>query len=187
MNPHAHPLGDGATRSILKLALACAVFCLFEMDAHAQIGVYGKFDYTHYSEPGTSSSFYGGGVGVFDDFLHAGPIRAGLDLRGDSLTGTNLHERDFLIGVRIAVKPPLLPIRPYVQGSVGIGGTEATGPLAPGITAHYTNKFLTGVFGGVDLTILPHVDFRALEVGYGRISSLSANQVTVSSGLVLRL
>lgn len=187
MNPHADCPHTLKNRSNTTLALIFSFFSLFTLAGHAQLGVYGKVDYTRYSQPGTNTSFYGGGVGVYDDFIHAGPIRAGLDLRGDLLTGSGAHYRDLLAGVRVAFKRPVLPVRPYVQGSVGIGGTEATGPFAPGIQARYNNKFLTGVFGGIDITILPHLDFRAVELGYGRISGLSANEFTASSGIALRL
>ena len=174
-------------RGAAKHFFVWVFFGLLTLRAEAQLGVYGKFDYTRYSVPGSTVSFHGGGVGIYDDFLHLGPIRAGLDLRGDLLTGTNQHDRDILAGVRVAVKPPLLPIRPYVQGSVGVGGTKATGATAPGIVPVYSNKLQTGVFGGVDWTVIPHVDFRAVELGYTRITGLSANQFTVSSGIVLRL
>ena len=63
--------------------------------AHGQLAVYGKFDLLHDSQNENNASlvssvqttfFYGGGVGVYDDFLHFGPLRLGVDVRGDLLT-----------------------------------------------------------------------------------------------------
>lgn len=166
--------------------------------ASAQVGIYGDFDYTHYTDhsANASTSFYGGGVGVYDDFLHVGPLRAGLDLRGDFLGGNNYRYRDVLAGVRVAAKAPVLPFKPYGQFSVGVGGPRSTGALGAGISgSHYTTKFTYEVMGGVDCTILPHVDFRVLELGYGRMTGVDGSAVSnpastlfsVRSGLVFRL
>ena len=171
--------------------------------AEAQVAVYGKFDLLHDSQNENNSSvgnsvettfYYGGGVGVYDDFFHFGPLRVGVDVRGDLLTGSNYRYRDVLGGVRVAVKLPVLPLRPYVQGSIGSGGTKYTGSPANGITTYpYANKFTYVVFGGIDTGLLPHVDLRAIEVGVGQQSTTSdavgATKpllVFVSTGLVVR-
>ena len=171
--------------------------------AHAQLAVYGKFDLLHNSQDEDNSSiannlqttfYYGGGVGVYDDFLHVGPIRVGVDVRGDVVTGKYSNYRDVLGGVRVAVRIPFLGFRPYVQGSVGAGGTRGTSPLLNGITSNsYSTKFTYAVFGGLDTRILPHVDLRAIEVGVGQQTSASdaagdpkPTLVFVSTGLVVR-
>ena len=169
--------------------------------AQAQLAVYGKFDLLHNSQNENSNGivnevqttfFYGGGVGVYDDFYHFGPVRLGVDVRGDLLTGSSFDYRDVLGGVRLAVKLPVLPFRPYVQGSVGTGGTKYTGG-GTAVTTAYSNKFTYVVFGGSDTGILPHVDFRAIEVGVGQQTSASDPGgaakpvlVFVSTGLVVR-
>lgn len=166
--------------------------------ASAQVGIYGSFDYTRYTDHSynATSSFYGGGVGAYDDFLHLGPIRAGLDFRGDFLAGNNYRYRDVLGGIRVAVKVPVLPIKPYGQFSVGVGGPAYTGPFAAGISGvQYSTKFTYEVLGGIDITILPHVDLRAVEVGYGRMTGVSGGAASnpastlfsVRSGIVFRL
>ena len=171
--------------------------------ADAQLAVYGKFDLLHNSQDEDNSSiannlqttfFYGGGVGVYDDFFHVGPVHVGVDVRGDVLTGKYSNYRDVLGGVRVAVKIPFLSFRPYVQGSVGAGGTRGTSPLLNGITSNsYATKFTYVVFGGLDRRIVPHVDFRAIEVGVGQQTSdsdaVGASKpvlVFISSGLVVR-
>ncbi len=168
--------------------------------AEGQLAVYGKGDLLHNSQNENNSGllssvqttfFYGGGVGVYDDFLHLGPLRLGVDVRGDLMTGDNFNYRDVLGGVRVAVKLPVLPFRPYVQGSLGTGGTKYTGTGA--VASHFSNKLTYAVFGGVDTRIFPHVDFRAVEVGVGQQTSASDTGgaakpvlVFVSSGLVVR-
>ncbi len=154
--------------------------------AAAQTGLYGKLDLTNYSASGSSTTFYGGGGGIYNDFLHAGPVHAGVDLRGGYGAATNLAYRDFLAGVRVGVKLPVVGLRPYAQGSVGIGGTKVTGPTAAGIVPVWNNKLLGVGFLGVDVTVLPHVDWRAVELGFGRINGLSANEFKASTGVVLR-
>ena len=187
---------------VLGLA-AWTGFVLAGAAAHAQLAVYGKFDLLHNSQNENNNGianqvqttfFYGGGAGLYDDFLHVGPVRVGVDVRGDLLTGKGFRYRDVLGGVRVAVKLPVLPFRPYVQGSVGSGGTQPTGPLAAGISsAPYANKFTYVVFGGLDTGLIPHVDLRAIEVGVGQQSaSLNTPGATnpvlvfVSTGLVVR-
>ena len=166
--------------------------------AHAQFGVYGKFDLNHYNfnDGGTAAAtFYGGGFGVYDDFVKLGPVRGGFDLRESLVTGSNYNYRSTLFGARVALKAPVLPIRPYVQGSVGVGGTGSKGPYAAGISGgSYSNKFTYQVLGGLDWTVFPHLDFRALEIGFGRQSGVgsaagsgASTMVLVSSGLVFRL
>lgn len=176
-------------RSILFLALAVTT-------AHAQIGIYGRFDATRLS--GTSNSFEtlgwyeGGGGGVYYDFAHFGPIGLGADVRGNFLAGNQHKFKSVLGGVRLSVHPPVLPIRPYVQGSIGVGGASHNGLGNSGTI--YSNKFEYQVLGGLDYTLLPHIDWRVAEVGYGRISGISSgasapavNLFTIGTGIVVRL
>lgn len=180
-----------------RLGLFCAVLSLTAA-AHAQFGVYGKFDLNHYNfnNGGTAATtFYGGGFGIYDDFVKLGPVRGGVDLRESLVSGGNYNYRSTLFGARVALKAPVLPLRPYVQASVGVGGTKSKGPFAAGISgASYSNKFTYQVLGGLDWTVFPHVDFRALEIGFGRQSGVgsaagsgASTMVLVSSGIVFRL
>jgi hypothetical protein len=167
---------------------------------HAQAGVYGKFDFVRDNDltyPGNSGSnvtMYGFGLGVYDDFAHAGPIHAGFDFRYNYASGDSYAYRAILAGVRVSAKLPGLSARPYVQVSAGDGGPKYTGPTAAEITnVPYSNKFLYEILGGIDCAVLPHVDWRVIEAGVGRqtgeSSSSSAPQSTlalVSSGVVLR-
>ena len=182
-------------------AMGAAALMLANGAALGQLAVYGKFDLLHDSQNENDANlvstvqttfFYGGGVGVYDDFFHFGPLRLGVDVRGDLLTGSSFDYRDVLGGVRLAAKLPVLPFRPYVQGSIGTGGTKYTG-TGPSAGSTYSNKFTYVVFGGIDTGILPHVDFRAIEVGVGQQTSVSDTGgapkpvlVFISTGLVVR-
>ena len=87
MNSRTHHLRNGAHLPILKLILSSALFCLFTAAAQAQLAAYGKFDYSRYSQLGTTTSFYGPGVGVYDDFLHADPLAPDSTSAATSLPG----------------------------------------------------------------------------------------------------
>jgi len=79
--------------------------------ADAQIGLYGEYNTTHIpatSFTGTTPAWYQGFAGgAYFDPLHAGPISLGLDARGGYANGQGHNYRSFLIGPRLAVKPPL--------------------------------------------------------------------------------
>jgi hypothetical protein len=164
---------------------------------HAQIGIYGKFNAVNVSSGASSNYvspgwFKGVGGGVYYDFAHLGPVSLGADVRGDFLFQSPQRYKDVLFGVRLAAKAPVLPIRPYVQGSVGIGGSSHGGLGGNGLV--YNNKFQYWIIGGVDYTIFPHVDWRVGELGYGHMTGISSgtpvsgiNLFTIGTGVVLRL
>lgn len=176
-------------RLILFLATA-----ILTTTAHAQVGIYGIFDSTHVSTSNSvdPTAWYEGiGAGTYYDFLHFGPVGIGADLRGNLLFGGQQKYRSALFGIRLSVKPPVIPIKPYIQGSVGVGGASQSG--FHGGAPTYNNKFQYEIFGGADLTVAPHLDWRVAELGYGRMTGTgsgyppSADHLfTVDSGLVLR-
>jgi opacity protein-like surface antigen len=169
------------------------------LSASAQVGIYGKLDAVRFSKSssntenfGSTGWFYGPGAGVYYDFLHLGPASIGADVRGNYLFSNPNKYRSVLFGARLSVKPPALPVRPYVQGSVGIAGSNS--PKVGLNGGQFENKFAYEVVAGVDYTIFPHVDWRTLELGYGRVSAVSSFAGTasnsvflLSSGIVIRL
>ena len=166
------------------------MFAVAAGSAKAQLGIYGEFNATH--DPTIPAWYKGFAGGAYGNFLHAGPVHLGLDLRGSYATGDQYAYRNFLVGPRIEVKPPLLPIRPYIQASVGVGGSEYNGTSR--LQTHYNNKLQYGFIGGLDYGLLPLVDLRLAEVGYVRMSAVTSgtpapavNLVTVGAGIVLRL
>jgi len=191
--------------------LATVVFlALTTVAAHAQVGLYINpiatyitnstlaKDTTSYNllGPGDSSRmFWGVNLGGYYDFFHAtNGVGAGIDMRWDDLHANNATLKDFLIGVRISAKPFTRPIKPYFMASVGAGASKSP-------TSQISVKKVDYRFtGGVDYTLQRHIDFRAIEVGYGTLDVISSATVggggniaipqstliTVSSGLVLR-
>lgn len=157
--------------------------------SRAQLAIYGNFDATHFRDNNNSTTnwFYGPNFGVYYNLYHFGPLAAGVDLRGNVLFGSNKKYRSALIGVRVAGSAPAVPLKPYAQFSVGVGGSKYG-------SGSYTDKFQYDVIGGVDYTVFPRLDFRVAEVGYGRMSGVSggpnspsSSLITVGSGIVFRL
>jgi hypothetical protein len=180
------------------LSIAAALLTAFTCStAYAQVGVYGKFNLVRVPSSSannftTSGWFYGPGGGVYFNVVHLGPVSLGGDIRADYLFQSPQRYRDVLFGVRAGAKAPLLPFRPYAQISAGIGGTSVSGVQNSGRA--YSNKLQYWIIGGVDHTILPRIDWRIAEIGYGHMTGVSSsppatgvNLFTLSTGVVVRL
>lgn len=155
----------------------------------------------------------GGTAGVYYDFMKLGPVRLGADLRGtitDSKQGAYTNSRgggtriySGLGGIRGSFHTPYPILKPYIQFSAGIGRSDY-GLLTPnttvtvgGSTAQITGEaihsnFQYEGFAGVDLRLLPVMDFRVVEVGYGALTSFGTTGHTypmgsLSSGIVFHL
>lgn len=176
----------------LLLVLALAI----TLQAKAQVGIYGTFSASHVGNikppfPYTDTYGFwalGGGIGIYDDFLHAGPIHLGADLRGSLLNSKGHKLNSGLAGARLSFRSRGIPLKPYVQASIGVGSTNYGGGNL------MTKDLQYEVFGGLDVSFLPHVDWRLIEVGAGGLVDTGNNHVgsnfpmqTVSTGLVLRL
>ena len=178
---------------MIRRIILSALFVLFVVaagSAKAQLAIYGEFNATH--DPTVANWYRGFTAGAYDDFLHAGPVGVGLDLRGAYATNSPYAYRSFLIGPRLDVKTPLFPLRPYIQASVGVGGSEYNGTSA--LQTHFSDKLQYGFIGGVDYVLIPHIELRVAEVEYLRMSPVTSgapaaaiNLVTVGAGLVVRL
>ena len=119
----------------------------------------------------TSQVFYGYTFGGYYDFFHSGPLSAGFDMRESDLHANNAMLRSFLVGARVFAKPFTRPIKPYAQFSFGVGTTKP-----PASTVH-VSKFDYALYGGVDYTLQKHIDFRAVEIGYGSVTTVSTGTV----------
>jgi hypothetical protein len=176
----------------LRLVLVAVLAVLFVPAARAQFAVYGNLNLTRFDDQAnrTSTWFYGPGGGIYDDFLPLGPLALGLDVRGSYGWGDGYAYRDGLAGLRLVARPPVLPIRPYVEGAVGLAATRAT--ATTGLPTHFSNKFAYEVLGGLDLTIFPHIDLRIPEIGYGQVSPVAGPNAPattlfqISTGVVIR-
>jgi hypothetical protein len=150
--------------------------------ARAQNGVYAEFS----AEPlhnTTAPTQYGTTVGALLENRSLKLVTAGVDFRGSFVSGTGNTSVDTgLAGLRIAIHPQVLPISPYGELLVGMSHYA----LGTGLAAN--TDFATAAVVGVDHTLLPHVDWRVIEISYGRVNASTAfNPVTYSTGLVVRL
>jgi hypothetical protein len=191
----------------MKFRLLATVvgLALTTVAAHAQIGLYlnpiairvsnSKADtgpFAFLGENSKSQMFYGVNFGGYYDFFRQGKTEAGIDFRDSIVHGNSASLNSFLVGARIAGQPFNWPIRPYVQVSVGAGTSRP--PTNP---AHVT-RAQYGVFAGVDYPLNHHIDFRALEVGYSSLTTVSSttiagvgsipasNALSFSTGFVFR-
>lgn len=185
--------------------------------AHAQIfEAYATFSGTHAGNVQTGSVLSGGvyvnrytsffapgiGGGITLNFLPLGPVRIGFDLRGSTKPGTPGLDTG-LVGLKLAIKPPLLKIKPYVQVSGGYVGTRTSnvstisnGTASSTVGGTFNNHYaaIEGL-AGLDLPVAPLLNFRVVELGYGRgyntgpeLGSISTSNTlsffTIDTGLV---
>lgn len=173
-------------RFILFLAaLACTV------KTSAQTGVYGAFtgsDLSSIKAPypytqSTSVKVVGGTFGIYNNFVHAGPVRLGIDLRGNILDSKGRKLNSGLGGLRVEFRAPAVPLRPYLQALAGVGDTNfGSGSIT-------TTGFMYQFLGGLDLNFFPRLDWRVIEIGGGALHARNTNYplATISTGIVLRL
>jgi hypothetical protein len=165
--------------------------------AHAQFGAYGMFTVDRLSNIASSplpaspttgpnarlntADPLGGTGGVYYDFLKLGPVRLGADVRGSILTtkrganvsfngnGTRIYS--VLGGVRAAFHTPKPYLKPYIQGSVGLGRSDygLSNTTASGQDIIYNNFEYMGL-AGLDIKLLPIMDWRVAEFGYGGLN-----------------
>jgi hypothetical protein len=146
----------------------------------------------------------GGTGGVYYDFKTLGPVRLGVDVRAsvtDSKQGVYTVSRgsgtriySTLGGIRASFHTPIKVIKPYIQVSAGLGRSDYGLALIgspPGKLVTVNNLQYEG-FAGVDLRLLPFMDFRVVELGYGALNSFGTNSHTypigtISSGVVFHL
>ena len=168
---------------LLLAALGLATLAV--KPANAQLGVYANFSAAKIN--GSSSDWiYGPGFGGYLDHGHFIFLSTGIDLRGEILgTGSSTKFDAGYIGPRVAFRPHVLPVKPYIEGLVGVGHTEL---VSDGVQVD-TTKFSYQFVGGVDYTLIPRVDWRVAEFSYGGLSILdgSLHPKVISTGIVVRL
>ena len=160
------------------------------MRAPAQTGVYGEFTAGKINAAHTDW-MYGPTIGLYHD-NGLGLVAYGYDVRGSFLrrgdtngAGSNEGLTTIEGGLRFAVTPHVLPVKPYVEALGGYGSLTAGQGVARTSASHFTYQFL----GGVDFTFFPRLDWRVAEFSYGGLSGLgsSYDPKTLSTGLVFRL
>lgn len=146
--------------------------------ARAQVAAYAGFSGGPIGGTGTSAA-YGPVVGVYAQSGHF--LSLGADARGTFLSHNGFHYYTGAVGPRLAVKPPILPFRPYIEGLVGVAS------LNNGSGTSSATKLNYQALGGVDFTIFPHLDWRVIEFAYSATSGSPVNAKIFTTGLVLRL
>jgi hypothetical protein len=204
--------------NITKLFLALTSGLLAVSTAHAQLSAYGTvtvrrmtdIPYTQGTTNYTNGNInpVGGTVGAFYDFRNFGPVRLGVDGRGSIANSTQSaypnfeaaggHLNSGLGGVRATFHTPLIPLKPYVEGMVGVArtnfGTDYNQSLvgSTGLTKdtglQITSHLEYDVFAGVDYAVLPLIDLR-IELGYGGVEGHSHTYPvqTGSAGIVFHI
>jgi hypothetical protein len=172
------------------LRLSCVLFALLLVaagspKAQAQVGLYGQFSAARFNNiPNTNTWGYGGGFGLYGDFGKFPFARVGADIRFQFIRpASNTTLFSTLVGPRLDFRPKVIPLNPYAEFLFGAGH------FTYGNNAPATTQFDWRALGGVDKTILPHVDWRVVEVSYGQLNTYSGRlrPVTLSTGIVLRL
>ena len=178
-------------KAVLLLA---SVALVSTASAHAQFGVYGMFTVDRLSNIASSplpapttddanarlntADPLGGTGGVYYEFKKVGPFTLGADLRGTILTtkrgannsfndtGTRIYS--VLGGVRGVIHTPKDWLKPYIQGSVGLGRSDygLSNTTSTGQVILYNNFEYQGL-AGLDIKLLPVLDYRVAEFGYG--------------------
>lgn len=147
--------------------------------------------------------------GVSYDVKQVGPVLLAADLRAviennhegaqKNSEGAGTHLYSYLGGVKASFNTPLSFVRPYVEGAVGYarsnygvltnaGSTNSAGnPILPGVANQGNLEY--HVFAGADLRVLPMIDWRVVELGYGALHELGTYShnyplYSVSSGIV---
>jgi len=118
-----------------------------------------------------------GTFGFYYGLYHFTPIDLSVDARGD--LSSNI--KSGFLGPRVAVKLPIIPIKPYGEFIFGVS-TYSTPAHLP-----IPNDFAYRYVVGLDTTILPHIDWRVADFSYGINNSANGTHAkTLSSGLVIR-
>jgi hypothetical protein len=147
------------------------------LNAQARLAIYGTAGTERSGLPNNPWKL-AGTFGFYVQFTKLGPVFFAVDARGD----LSSQIRSGLVGPRLAIKLPVLPIRPYGELLFGVANYPQT---VAGI--EYSNDFAYRYVLGVDSTILPHLDWRVVDFSYGINNSAGYGHAeTVTSGLVIR-
>jgi hypothetical protein len=159
------------------LSLTLLAIVTTNLQAQARLAIYGTAGVEQSGLPYNPWRL-AGTFGLYVQFVKFGPVFLSVDGRGD----ISNQIRSGLAGPRLAIKLPVLPIRPYGEILFGVANYPQT---AAGI--QYSNDFAYRYVVGVDSTILPHLDWRVVDFSYGINNSAGVGHAeTVTSGLVIR-
>jgi hypothetical protein len=127
----------------------------------------------------------GGTGGIYFDFLSLGPVKLGVDARGSILhtkrgayvnfDGPGARIYSALGGVRASFHTPYKALKPYIQVSAGLGRSDYGlyvyhPPSSQPVPTTIFNNFQYEGFAGLDVKLLPIMDWRVAEFGYGGLN-----------------
>lgn len=146
------------------------------LHAQARFAVYGTGGGEKSGLP--NDDWHGAGTfGFYYGILHAAIFDISVDARGD--LSSNI--KSGFVGPRVAVKLPVIPVKPYGEFIFGISTYSVPARLP------IPNDFAYRYVFGLDTTILPHIDWRVADFSYAlNNSSDGTHAKTLSSGLVVR-
>jgi hypothetical protein len=148
--------------------------------ALAQLAVYAGFSGA--STNGSTEWVYGPLVGLYKQSGHlASTVNIGGDLRGSFIGRNGFHYYTGAAGPRLSFKAPYSPLRPYVEGLVGVASYNS------GNGTDSSTHFNYQAVAGLDLTFFPHVDWRVIDFAYSAVSGQNVNAKILSTGLVFRI
>lgn len=164
--------------------LVLSLFVFLPLSLHAQVGLYGSFTVQNMGIPNSPGIvFYGGTFGAYLAGKQFAFLNVGADLRGSFARDAGSSFDTGSIGPRVALNMHVVPIQPYVEGTVGVGHLNfGVGSSINGPTFEYQ------VLGGVDWAVLPRVNWRIWELSYSGLSvNDSLHPRSLSTGIVFTL
>jgi hypothetical protein len=164
-------------RFFWALPLLLLTFSVINLHAQAKLAIYGTIGAEKSGLPNENWEL-AGTFGLYYGLTHLAPLDLSIDARGD-LSG-NINSG--LVGPRLALKLPAIPIKPYGEFLIGFQSYSKT---AAGLKD--PNDFAYRYVLGLDTTILPHIDWRVADFSYALNNSANGDHAkTLSTGLVLR-
>ncbi|WP_263366977.1 hypothetical protein [Edaphobacter bradus] len=165
-------------RTLLAILFVTALLLAIPRRTEAQTAIYGGFSGANITS-GPTSSAYGGMVGLYAQSGHYAYF--GGDFRGTFLSRNGFNYFTGALGPRLAFKPPVLPLRPYIEGLVGVASYNGGG------NSSSSNHLNYQAVVGADWTLVPHIDWRVLEYAYSGTNGGPLRANIFSTGLVVRL
>lgn len=163
-------------RVLWTLPLLLVALCSVNLHAQARFAIYGTGGGEKSGLP--NDDWHGAGTfGFYYGIVHAVIFDISVDARGD--LSSNI--KSGFVGPRVAVKVPVLPLKPYGEFIFGVS-TYSTPAHLP-----IPNDFAYRYVFGLDTTILPHIDWRVADFSYALNDSANGTHAkTLSTGLVVR-
>jgi hypothetical protein len=162
--------------SLTPLIVLLLSFTSTYLNAQAKLAVYGTVGGEKPGIVNGNGWSTSGIVGLYVGIFNFGPVAITADGRAE-LASTI---KSGLVGPRIALHLPVMPLKPYVEALIG-GSSYPNLPNGLPVKSKFAGRFIAGV----DTTILPRIDWRVVDFGYG-ITTANPRAVTLTTGLVLR-